>query len=66
MNPRKDVCIICGSDGIRAKAWVNLNTYKFYDWDRDCKRAWCQECGEEVYTIDEKEYNKDKNKDMIL
>lgn len=66
INPYKEVCKQCGSDHVYAKAWVNINTNKFWEWDDSYERSWCHECGEEVETIDERKYSENKNRDMIL
>lgn len=51
------VCEKCGSEEIRIKAWVNINTYEFFDTIEDVgKDCYCPVCKDYKEAIPESKY----------
>lgn len=58
------VCKKCGSEEIRIKAWVDINTYEFFDTIEDDKKStYCPICKDYREAITELEYMKNYEPD---
>ena len=55
------VCSECGCKNIEVRAWVDANTNKFIS-DFEDTDGWCQDCGEHMTFVDEKDFDDDYTK----
>lgn len=45
-------CRECGGTNLTARAFVNINTKNFVDWDDVYDEVWCEDCEDYVFTFE--------------
>jgi hypothetical protein len=51
------VCTKCGSDKIEQRAWIQVNTNKFMEWEDEAdKNCYCPNCGLDTELTTLREY----------